>query len=148
MSKPAGCQLIKCFVCLLFLSVLFMISNSRPGHALDYCAVVNNFSGIHQDLWAYSLTAEEWQAIDLVATWLKSFRAATTQMSATHNPMLLTTHAVFCGLQEDLRDILQDLPDTVLPSLKKGLTDAHLKLSNYYYKIDESPYYLWSSHMS
>jgi hypothetical protein len=62
--------------------------------------------------------------------------------------MLSTIHAIFHGLQEDLRDILRDLPDTVSPSLKKGLTDALLKLSDYYYKIDESPYYLWSSRTS
>lgn len=59
--------------------------------------------------------------------------------------MLSTTHAIFRGLQEDLRDTLGALPDAVSPSLKKGLMDAHLKLSDYYYKIDESPYYLWSS---
>ena len=52
---------------------------------------------------------------------------------------------VFRGLQDDIRDILRDLPDTASPSLKKGLTDAHLKLSDYYYKIDASPFYLWSS---
>ena len=80
-----------------------------------------------------------------MAKWLKSFRAATTQMSATRTPMLSTMHAVFHGLQDDIRDILRDLPDTASPSLKKGLTDAHLKLSDYYYKIDASPFYLWSS---
>ena len=66
-------------------------------------------------------------------------------MSTTQTPMLSTTHAVFRGLQEDLCDIIRELPETVPPSLKKGLTDAHHKLSDYYYKIDASPYYLWSS---
>ena len=66
----------------------------------------------------------------------------------TCTPMLSMTHAIFRGLQEDLRDILRDLPDTVFPPLKKGLLDAHLKLSDYYHKIDESLYYLWSSHRS
>jgi hypothetical protein len=69
-------------------------------------------------------------------------------MSTTRMPMLSTTHAVFRGLQEDLRDIIRSLPDSVSPSLKKGLTDAHRKLSDYYYKIDQSPYYLWSSRKS
>jgi hypothetical protein len=77
--------------------------------------------------------------------WLKSFRAATTQMSGTQTLMLSTTHAVLRGLQEDICNILRGLPDTVPPCLKKGLTDVHLKLSTYYYKIDESPFYLWSS---
>jgi len=66
-------------------------------------------------------------------------------MSGTQTPMLSTTHAVFRGLQEDICNILRGLPDTVPPCLKKGLTDAHLKLSTYHYKIDESPFYLWSS---
>jgi hypothetical protein len=69
-------------------------------------------------------------------------------MSATRTPMLSTTLAIFRGLQEDLRDTLRDLSDTASPSLKKGLVDAHLKLSDYYYKIDASPYYLWSSRKS
>ena len=59
--------------------------------------------------------------------------------------MLSTTHAVFRSLQDELREIIRDLPDSVPPSLKQGLTDAHRKLSDYYYKIDTSPYYLWSS---
>ena len=57
-------------------------------------------------------------------------------------------HTVFRGLQEDICNILSDLPDTALPSLKKGLMDAHLKLSDYYYKIDASPFYLWLLHKS
>ena len=81
----------------------------------------------------------------MVTSWLKSFRSATTQMSATKIPMLSTTHAIFRGLQSDIQDILRTLPDTAAPELKKGLTDAHLKLSDYYYKFDESPYYLWSA---
>lgn len=109
---------------------------------------MDSYSHVHRDLWLFSLSEEEWQAIELVATWLKSFRAATTQMSTTRMPMLSTTHAVFRGLQEDLRDIIRSLPDSVSPSLKKGLTDAHRKLSDYYYKIDQSPYYLWSSRKS
>ncbi|KAH9476309.1 hypothetical protein JR316_0011884 [Psilocybe cubensis] len=31
------------------------------------------------------------------------------------------------------------------PSLLKGLTDAHRKLSDYFHTFDESPFYLWSS---
>ena len=122
--------------------------NYLLGRALDYWPIVDSFAHVHRDLWQYSLPNEEWEAIELVAKWLKSFRAATTQMSATRTPMLSTMHAVFHGLQEDICNILSDLPDTVSPSLKKGLMDAHLKLSDYYYKIDASPFYLWSSSKS
>ena len=118
--------------------------NYLIGRALDYRPIVDSFAHVHRDLWQYSLSNEEWEAIELVAEWLKCFRTATTQMSATRTPMLSTTHTIFRGLQEDIRNILSDLPDTASPSLKKGLTDAHLKLSDYYYKIDASPFYLWS----
>jgi len=147
MSKPTGPQLTKCFVCLSENSFSFFI-NYLLGCALDYRPIVDSFAHVHRDLWQYSLSNEEWEAIELVAEWLKSFRAATTQMSATRTPMLSTMHAVFRGLQEDIHKILSDLPDTASPSLKKGLMDAHLKLSDYYYKIDASPFYLWSSHKS
>jgi len=146
-SKPAGPQLTKCFVCLSedpFSSFV----NYLSGCALDYRPIIDSFSHIHRDLWQYSLSNEEWEAIELVAEWLKCFHMATTQMSATCMPMLSTTHAVFRGFQDDIRNILSDLPDTASPSLKKGLMDAHLKLSDYYYKIDASPFYLWSSRKS
>ena len=67
-------------------------------------------------------------------------------MSATKKPMLSTTHAVFHGLQDEIQDIIQALPPSMLPHLIKGLTDAHRKLSDYYHTFDESPFYLWSSH--
>src|SRR5271168_445497 len=85
--------------------------NYLLGRALDYRPIVDSFAHVHRDLWQYSLPNEEWEAIELVANWLKSFRAATTQMSATLTPMLSRTHTVFHGLQEDIRNILSDLPD-------------------------------------
>jgi hypothetical protein len=79
-------------------------------------------------------------------SWLKSFPAATTQISTTKVPMLSTTHAIFHGLQDDIKDILRHLPATVSPSLKYGLINAHMKLSDYYHKYDESPFYTWAAH--
>jgi hAT family C-terminal dimerisation region len=83
----------------------------------------------------------------MVTRWLKSFRSATTQMSATKTPMLSSTHAIFRGLQAEIRDILRD-EQGLSPRLIQGLSDAHLKLSEYYYKFDESPFYLWASRKS
>ena len=80
--------------------------------------------------------------------WLKSFRLATTQMSATQTPMLSSTYAIFCGLQEELWETLCSLPNSTSPQLVKGLTDAHLKLSDYYHTFDTSPFYSWSSLLS
>ena len=47
--------------------------------------------------------------------------------------MLSTVHAIFRGLQDDIKDILRSLPNSVSPRIKSGLTDAHRKLSDYYY---------------
>ncbi|KAJ7689798.1 hypothetical protein B0H17DRAFT_1134739 [Mycena rosella] len=38
--------------------------------------------------------------------------------------------------------LIHDLTDSAPPRLKRGLIEAHRKLSDYYYKSDASPYYL------
>jgi hypothetical protein len=45
--------------------------------------------------------------------------------------MLSSTHAIFRGLQDHLRGILRDLPDSIDPSIKEGLLSSHEKLSDY-----------------
>ena len=67
-------------------------------------------------------------------------------MSTTKHPMLSSAHAIFRGLQESLCESLRTLPNNTPPCLKLGLTRAHRKLSDYYGKSDDSPYYTWSSH--
>jgi hypothetical protein len=84
----------------------------------------------------------------MVSTWLKDFRSATTQMSATKHSMLSSTQAIFRGLQESLKESLRTLPDNVPPRLKLALVNAHRKLSDYYTNFDASPYYIWSSRKS
>lgn len=59
-------------------------------------------------------------------------------MSATKAPVLSTTLAIFHGLQDDIKTILCNLATNVSPAIKKGLLDAHEKLSEYYYKYNES----------
>ena len=117
------------------------------GHALDYHQAVNSFVRLDDtDLWPHLLSNNKWDAIELVTMWLKSFRSATTQMSATQTPMLSSTYAIFRGLQEELQETLRSLHNSTSPQLVKGLTDAHLKLSDYYHTFDTSPFYSWSSH--
>jgi hypothetical protein len=55
------------------------------------------------------------------------------------------THAVFHGLQDEIKDILCNLPNSVSPSIKMGLTDAYRKLSDYYYEYDASLFYTWAA---
>ena len=61
--------------------------------------------------------------------------------------MLSTTHTVFRGLQDEIKDILRSLPNSASPSIKTGLTDAYCKLSDYYYEYDASPFYTWAACM-
>lgn len=99
----------------------------------------------NKDLRAFELSSGDWDAIALVSRWLKSFRSATTQMSSTKTSMLSTTHAIFRGLQEDIRESIATLPADTPTRLKDALISAHHKLSDYYTRLDESPLYIWSS---
>ena len=102
----------------------------------------------NRELRKYELQDEDWEAIALVAQWLKSFRSATTQMSTTKRPMLSSTHTIFQGLQDSLAESLRSLPYNTPALLRKALLNAHRKLSDYYGKFDESPYYTWASRTS
>jgi hypothetical protein len=115
------------------------------GRALDYRNTIDCFVSRNKDLHALELSNTDWESLNLVTSWLKSFRSATTQMSATKVPMVSTTHAIFRGLQEDIKNILRNLSNSVSPAIKLGLTDAHRKLSDYYYQFDASPFYTWAA---
>jgi hypothetical protein len=117
------------------------------GRALDYRDTIDSFVSRNKDLHALELSNANWESIKLVALWLKSFRSTTTEMSTTKYPMLSTTHAIFRGLQDDIKDILRSLPDSVSPRIKLSLTNAHRKLSDYYYQYDASPFYTWAACM-
>ncbi|KAJ8515669.1 hypothetical protein ONZ45_g6946 [Pleurotus djamor] len=114
--------------------------------ALDYKESVTAFvERFWRDLSKYELTENDWTTISLVTSWLKSFRSATTEMSTTKQPMISTTLAIFRGLQDHLKDIIRSLPNTTSPQLKAALIASHQKLSDYYFKYDESPYYTWAA---
>jgi hypothetical protein len=115
------------------------------GRTLDYHDTIDSFVSRNKDLHTLELSNADWESIKLVTSWLKSFQAAMTEMSTTKLPMLSTTHAIFRGLQDDIKDILRSLPDSVSPRIKLGLTDTHRKLSDYYYQFDASPFYTWAA---
>ncbi|KAF9497279.1 hypothetical protein BDN71DRAFT_1388084, partial [Pleurotus eryngii] len=87
------------------------------------------------------LKPDDWNALSLLEDWLQAFRDATTGMSATRFPMLLTVHATFRGLQDHIKRVLRSLPDSVSPRMKQSLTNAHMKLAEYYEKFDQSLFY-------
>lgn len=117
---------------------------------MQYEAEINTFVTLrtNKDLRDLELSEDEWSSIRLVASWLEKFRDATTQMSATHQPMLSHTHAIFRGLQEHLRGSLQTLPSGIDLCIRNGLVAAHEKLSEYYYRFDQSPFYIWAARKS
>ncbi|KAJ6579279.1 hypothetical protein B0H10DRAFT_2343269 [Mycena sp. CBHHK59/15] len=92
---------------------------------------IDSFVYHNRELRNLELSDADWSAIEMVTEWLKAFRAATTEMSRTKRPMLSTTHAIFRGLQDHLRHILRNLPNAAPTRLKRGLFEAHRKLSDY-----------------
>jgi len=80
-----------------------------------------------------------------VSEWLGAFHAATMQMSTSKQSMLSSTLAIFRGLQDHIRVIYSDLPASTSPRIKASLLNAHQKLSDYYYRYDQSPYYTWAA---
>jgi hypothetical protein len=118
---------------------------SSLGRALDFAEEIDDFVGRNRDLRALELDPNDWAAISQVAGWLKAFRSATTEMSKTKEPMLSTVHAIFRGLQDHVSSTLRELPDSAPSQLRTGLVEAHTKLSDYYFRSDESPYYTWAA---
>ncbi|CAA7268097.1 unnamed protein product [Cyclocybe aegerita] len=111
--------------------------------ALGFKDPIDNYTAC--SLREHELNEQEWEALKHVMDWLRSFREATMQMSATKHSMLSTTHAVFRGLQDDIKNILIKLPNDLDPTLKNGLVEAHRKLSDYFAKFDKSNYYHWAA---
>ncbi|KAF8460450.1 hypothetical protein DFH94DRAFT_618290, partial [Russula ochroleuca] len=62
---------------------------------LDYRDTIDSFVSRNKELHSLELSDDDWESIKLVASWLKSFRSATVEMSTTKIPMLSTTHAIF-----------------------------------------------------
>lgn len=138
-------QMLREFCFCFFNSRFLADSDGRKGRALDYCEVVDSFVSRNKDLHPLELSNEDWEFIKCVMLWLKMFQSATVEMSTTSIPMVSSTHAIFRGLQDDLKDILRQLPNSAAPAIMGGLTDAHRKLSDYYYQYDMSPFYLWAA---
>ncbi|KAK6984038.1 ribonuclease H-like domain-containing protein [Favolaschia claudopus] len=113
--------------------------------AITYRDAIGRFINNNSDLHSSELTVQDWTAIETVADWLQTFRAATTEMSRTSRPMLSSTHSTFRGLQKILKEKIASLPPNASPELREGLAKAHLKLSDYYYKYDQSPFYIWAA---
>jgi hypothetical protein len=90
------------------------------------------------------ITTADWAAIKMVSDWLKTFQIATTEMSTTKRPMLSSTRDTFLGLQANLKEIISSLPENINATLRSGLVNAHLKLSEYFGKFDQSQYCLWA----
>ena len=126
--------------------VVILLTFNIKGCALKFRNEMDNYVMCDHDLRHLEMDEEEWLAITQVADWLRVFQLATTQMSATKQASVLSmTHAVFRGLQEHLLSIFRALPANTPQNLTKSLLDAYHKLSDYYYKFDQSPFYCWAA---
>ena len=129
-------------------SAIFRLLTTLLEHASEYHEVIYSFV-MHWEfkdtLQKCELTPEEWQAIDLVEKWLCTFRDATLEMSSSKHVTLSKVHAIFKTLQFTSTSVLLKLPDNAPIKLRTGLISALHKLSDYYYKFDQSPYYIWAS---
>ncbi|KAF5324671.1 hypothetical protein D9611_004416 [Ephemerocybe angulata] len=112
---------------------------------LQFRPAISQFTAKHKDFWQYDLTQSEWHTIETVCEWLQLFKIATQQMSTTSSPMLSSTIAVFRVLQGKLKDILRHLPNDFPSTVKTALINAHKKLSDYYFRFDESRYGTWAA---
>jgi hypothetical protein len=65
------------------------------GCTLDYRATIDSYVSRNKKLFLLELSDEDWELLNLVASWLESFRIATLEMLTTKTPMILTTHAIF-----------------------------------------------------
>jgi len=68
-------------------------------------------------------------------------------MSATKHATLSSTHAVLKGLQHHLAAKIIKLPSTVSSEIRNAPVASHLKLSDYFFKIDQSPHPVWAARM-
>lgn len=115
------------------------------GRALHYRTVINSYVAKDLQLRKLELNEEDWHGLELVEQWLLAFREATTEMSATHKPMLSSLYSVFRGLQSHLREKLSALPDNTNGALVNAIIDSHDVLGKYFYKSKSSPYYAWAA---
>lgn len=117
------------------------------GRAIHNQDAINRYAQSQGELVDCQVSPADWEALGHVREWLSDFRAATTMMSTTSKPMLSQTHHIFRGLEKSVQGTIANLSPDANGTLKTALIDAHTKLSDYYYKFDVSPYYLWAAHM-
>ncbi|HEV7737915.1 MAG TPA: hypothetical protein VGO47_11160, partial [Chlamydiales bacterium] len=128
----------------LYLISLCIPSYPIEGRALNYQGEIDTYVAKYKDLRPYELTAEDWTTIELATSWMKAFRSATTQMSATKHTTYASIHAVRKGLQDHVANEISKLPVLASPHVCEALIACHRKLSDYYFKIDASPYPIWA----
>ena len=92
---PTRCSIFILFYSCYFSAVMYL---TFPGRALNFSKDIDAYTGSNQDLHGLELEAADWEAISLVAGWLKAFHSVTTEMSRTRKLMISTVHAIFRGL--------------------------------------------------
>ncbi|KAF5347685.1 hypothetical protein D9758_014867 [Tetrapyrgos nigripes] len=97
--------------------------------AYQFRDAIDSYASASTELQNFCLSAEEWEVIEMVTSWLKQFRIATVQMSATKTPMLSRTLEIMQDLEQHVRDIVASLPASTPTYIRDALVASHNKLN-------------------
>ncbi|KAJ6598695.1 hypothetical protein B0H10DRAFT_1826043 [Mycena sp. CBHHK59/15] len=97
---------------------------------IDLKAMINSYVAKNHDLHHLELSKEDWEVIELVAEWHRTFGDPTTLIGLFTTLMISQTHTIFRDLQDKLRNIIRSLPSKVAPEIKEARSLATTILSS------------------
>ncbi|TEB27214.1 hypothetical protein FA13DRAFT_1712777 [Coprinellus micaceus] len=119
-------------------------ASKKPLNWIEKMAITY-FTAKNLDRRLFEFNDADWVAIETVCKWLDYFQCATRERSSTSVPMLSSTIAIFCGLQQQWENSIRSLPFSTAGEVRDALVKAHTKLSGYYFRFDASPYGTWAA---
>ncbi|KAH8930303.1 hypothetical protein BT69DRAFT_1311007 [Atractiella rhizophila] len=112
---------------------------------LRYKDVIETYSNRHELPSMLHLSEKEWNSVEQVCKWLAIFRQATYDMSMNKASCLSQTLGVYHSLLGFLKEEISRLTNTVVDKeYRQALLDCYYKLSDYHYRSDLSPYYIYA----
>ncbi|KAK4698833.1 hypothetical protein P7C70_g7436, partial [Phenoliferia sp. Uapishka_3] len=114
--------------------------------AYQYRTTINKVVKLEiETLAPYAISAVEWDVVNIIRRWLKSFADATLELSEGLIPSSAKVAAVYDCLMDDVSEFLSELPEGAPSELKQALAEAHNKLAVYSAKRDDSKFAVWAA---